>query len=386
MSIVSRSRALTALGGFAAAGAAAGPSFAQTSKTYTFGALLPLTGFAAEIGQEQSQGMQAGVDAVNARGGVAGWTLKAIPLDHKGTAAGGVQAFNQLVNLEKVPYALMGFAAVILATYPMAVQNQVLVLNIGGISTNLLDKPWLYNNQLIGEPLNVPLAQYAREHGIRTAAILVGEDPLGRDNSAIFNTAFTKRGGTIVASETFPIGATDFSAQLAKIRTANPDAIFNIVAGDTQGLIVKQARAAGFKGVFLGLGQPNLYQLAGDAAQGFISAGLAEDWRSSNRNVRQLYTSYESKFGKQPSWIGGTVYEGVLLLAKLIDNVARSGKDPRSGAALQAALEASPSFPNCLSGGQVVFRKDHGCTRAVALSELRGGTWVTVRVITPTAS
>jgi branched-chain amino acid transport system substrate-binding protein len=386
VSIVSRSYALAALGGFAAAGGAGRSALAQTAKTYTFGALLPLTGFAAEIGQEQSQGMQAGVDAVNARGGVAGWTLKAIPLDHKGTAAGGVQAFNQLVNLEKVPYALMGFAAVILATYPTAVQNQVLVLNIGGISTNLLDKPWLYNNQLIGEPLNVPLAQYAREHGIRTAAILVGEDPLGRDNSAIFSAAFVKRGGTIAASETFPIGATDFSVQLSKIRAANPDAIFNIVAGDTQGLILKQARAAGYRGAFLGLGQPNLAQLAGDAAEGFISAGLAEDWGSTNRNVRQLFTSYKNKFGKQPSWIGGTVYEGVLLLAKLIDSVARSGKDPRSGAALQAALEASPSFPNCLSGGQVVFRKDHGCTRAVALSELRGGKWVTVRVITPAAS
>ena len=383
MPIVARSHALATLGGLAAAGAATPFASAQSAKTFTFGALLPLTGFAAEIGQEQSQGMQAGVDAVNARGGVAGWTLKAIPLDHKGTAAGGVQAFNQLVNLEKVPYALMGFAAVILATYPMAVQNQVLVLNIGGISTNLLDKPWLYNNQLIGEPLNVPLAQYAREHGIRTAATLVGEDPLGRDNAAIFSAAFSKRGGTIVAGETFPIGATDFSAQLAKIRTANPDAIFNIVAGDTQGLIVKQARAAGFKGLFLGLGQPTLAQLAGDAADGFISAGLAEDWNSTNRNVRQLYTAYKSKFGKQPSWIGGTVYEGVLLLAKLIESVVRSGKDPRSGAALQAALEASPSFPNCLSGGQVVFRKDHGCTRAVALSELRAGKWATVRVITP---
>ena len=50
------------------------------------------------------------------------------------------------------------------------------------------------------------------------------------------------------------------------------------------------------------------------------------------------------------------MYEGVLLLAKLIDNVARSGKDPRSGAALQAALEASPSF-------RIVVRRTSGVPR-----------------------
>jgi branched-chain amino acid transport system substrate-binding protein len=380
MSNLSRLQALAALGGTVAAPRIA---LAQGTKTFTFGGMYPLTGFAAAIGLEQAEGMEVGVQDVNSRGGVAGWSLKAVPVDHKGLAAGGVQAFNQLVNLEKVPYVLTGFAGVILATYPIAVQNQILMLNIGGISTALLDKPWLYNNQLIGDPLNAPLAQYCVEHGIKTAGMLTGEDPLGRDNAAIFSAAFTKRGGKIVASETFPIGSTDFTAQLSKIRASNPQAIFNIVAGDTQGLIVKQARASGFKGLFFGYGQPNLAQIGGEAAEGFISAGLAEDWSSRNRNVQRLYSEYKTKTSKSPSWISGTAYEGVQLLAKLIDATVKSGKDPRNGANLMAALEASPSFPNYLSGGQVVFRKDHGCTRAVALSELRGDKWVTVRVLTP---
>ena len=73
-----------------------------------------------------------------------------------------------------------------------------------------------------------------------------------------------------------------------------------------------------------------------------------------------------------------------MLLAKLIAAVTKSGKDPRSGAALLAALEADPTFPNYLSGGTVTLRKDHGCTRAVAVNELRGGKWMPIRTITPT--
>jgi branched-chain amino acid transport system substrate-binding protein len=379
--MISRSRALFA---FAATAAGLAPrlALAQAAKTFTFGGMFPLTGFAAAIGRQQEEGMAAGVDDINARGSAAGWTLKAIPVDHKGIAAGGVQAFNQLVNLEKVPYVLSGFAGVLLAAYPLAEQSKVVMVNVGGVATTLLDKTWLWNNQLIGDPLYAPLAQYIWERGIRTVAVLVGEDPYGRDNGAVFSAAFTKRGGKVVASETFPIGATDFSAQLTKIRAANPQAIYNIVAGDTQGQIVTQARANGFKGLLCGTGQPNLHQLSGDAADGFLSANMAEDLTSRSRDVQRFVSAFKTKYGKQPSWVEGISYEAVMLLAKLIAAADRSGKDPRNGANLLAALEASPSFPNCISGGQVVFQKDHGCRRAVALSEMRGDKWVTVRVIT----
>jgi len=243
----------------------------------------------------------------------------------------------------------------------------------------------LYNDQLIGEPLNGPLAQYLLEHNIKTAATLVSEDPLGKDNAALFAADYTKHGGKIVAGETFPVGSGDFSAQLAKIRAANPQAIYNVVAGDPQGLLVKQARASDFKGLLCGaLANPNLPQTGGQAAEGFVTTALAIDWSSKNRNVQHFYTTFKQKFHIEPNWDQGTTYEGVMLLTNLIAAVSKSGKDPRSGAALLAALEADPTFPNYLSGGTVTLRKDHGCTRAVAVNELRNGKWAPIRVITPT--
>lgn len=384
---ISRARAIAALGGIAAAGGVT--SFAQaqsTAKIYTFGAMYPMTGPGAEIGQDQQRGSDLAIDEINARGGVAGWKLKGIVADHRGVAAGGVQAMNQLVNLEKVPFVLTGFAGVTLAAQPIAAQNQVLMLNIGGTSLGLLDKPWLYNNQLIGEPLNAPLAQYVWAKGIRTVGSLVSEDPLGKDNAALFAADFTKLGGKIVVSETFPIGTTDFSPQLAKIRAANAQGLFNIAAGDPQGLIVKQARANDFKGLIFGtLGNPSLFSMAGAAAEGFVTTGISVDYESRDRGVQHFLAAFKAKYGKQADWTQGTPYEGVMYLATLIDDVSKSGGDPRSGAALLKALEARPSFPNILSGGRVVFRKDHGSVRAVALSEVRGGKFTTVRVITPSA-
>lgn len=94
-------------------------------KTFSFGALFPLTGPASEIGEIFVRGLDMAVADINAKGGAAGWTLKPIVLDHKGTAQGGVMAMNQLANLYHVPYVISSFAAVDLASQPIAAQNQI---------------------------------------------------------------------------------------------------------------------------------------------------------------------------------------------------------------------------------------------------------------------
>ena len=367
------------------AGGRPDPSQAQTAgKTFTFGALFPMTGPAAEIGQDFVRGLDLATDAVNARGGVDGWKLKSIVVDHKGNAQGGVQAMNQLVNLDKVPFAMTSFAGVGLAAQPIAAQNQVLLLNVGGTSLGLLDKPWLYNDQIIGEPLNAPLAQYAWDHGKRTAALLTSEDPFGKDNGASFVSAFTKLGGKIVESETFPLGSSDFSSQLAKIKAANPAVLYSVAVGDTQGLLASQSRAADIKALMLGpLVTMSLITTGGRASEGFIGAGIAVDPNTKDSTAKAFIAAFRAKYGRDPEWGSGTPYEGVLYLATLIHEVVRSGGDPRSGAALLKAVEAHPSFQNVLSGGTVTLLKDHGSTRAIALTEVRDAKFVTIKVVQP---
>jgi len=75
---------------------------------------------------------------------------------------------------------------VALTAQPIAEQNSVLLMNVGGTSNNLLDKPWLYNDQVMGEPLNAPLAQYGYDKGGRTAALLTSEDAYGKDDGIAF--------------------------------------------------------------------------------------------------------------------------------------------------------------------------------------------------------
>ena len=360
------------------------PSYAQQQTTYSFGAMFPLTGASSEIGELFERGLNMAVEKVNANGGVDGWTLKPIVVDHKGTAQGGVVAMNQLVNLYHVPFVISSFTSVALASQPMAARNDVLLLNVGGTSNNLLNKPWLYNDQLMGDTLNEPLAQYMHDQGLQTAALLTSEDAYGQDDGIAFIKAWTSRGGKVVANETFPLSATDFTSPLTKIRAANPQVLYVVAVGDTQGLLAKQALALGIKAPLCGpLATTGLIKVAGEAANGFIDSGIATDPKTSDPEARAFLDAYKQKYGSYPEWDSGTPYEAVLLLASLIHDVVADRGDPQSGAALLKQLEAHPSFQNYLSGGKVRFLTDHGSTRAVAIQQIKNGEFVTVKIIQP---
>ena len=56
----------------------------------------------------------------------------------------------------------------------------------------------------------------------------------------------------LVADEAYAAGDKEFSAQLDKLMRANPDAIWLAGVTNEVSLILQQARARGYKGLFLG--------------------------------------------------------------------------------------------------------------------------------------
>jgi len=125
------------------------PLQAQTGpKTFTFGAMFPLSGPAAEIGEEFKRGLDMAIDDVNSKGGIDGWQLKSVVVDHKGTALGGAQAMNQLVNLDKVPFVLTTFTGVAL-THSDRGAEQRASHERGRHVQQLARQPWLYNDQVM---------------------------------------------------------------------------------------------------------------------------------------------------------------------------------------------------------------------------------------------
>lgn len=377
--------ASTAAGASASAKPAASAAAAASGgKTYTFGVMVPLTGPAANIGEQFRRGLDLAVEEINGGGGVGGWRLEANVQDHKATAQGGTEAMNQLANIAKVPYVISSFSGPTLAAQPVAAQNKMLLINIGGTDSSLLSKPWLYSDQIMAPHLMPPLAEYAYADGRRKAAMLSSNDPYGDGSRKAFAPAFQKAGGQVVADEVFPLTATDFSAQLTKIKAANPDVLMVVAVGQTQGQLIKQIRALGMQQLVVGpLATADLVQLGGEAANGFVDSGIAVDPNASDPAAKQFLAKYKAKYNVDAEWNIGTPYESTYLLRDLIDSVVKSGGDPRSGDALLKALQAKPEFHNYMAGGTVKFAADQSVDRTMAIRKVVNGKFEVAKLVQP---
>ena len=80
----------------------------RAAEPIRLGAIVPLTGPAAEIGTEEQRGIQFSVRKANAKGGIAGRQIEVLFEDNQAKPDLSVLAFNKLVQLNHVPVVLTG--------------------------------------------------------------------------------------------------------------------------------------------------------------------------------------------------------------------------------------------------------------------------------------
>jgi branched-chain amino acid transport system substrate-binding protein len=160
----------------------------------------------------------------------------------------------------------------------------------------------------------------------RRAAVLYdvsSEAPNGQ--ATLFKEAFEKNGGQIVAFETYTTGDRDFSAQLTKIRAANPDVVFLPAYYNDVPLIAQQARRLGITAPFVGSdawSTPEIIKLGGPDVEGayfcnHYSAQIATPV------AQKFVADYTAKYGQAPDDVAALTYDS---LGVLLDAVKASGK------------------------------------------------------------
>ncbi|MCK4458341.1 MAG: ABC transporter substrate-binding protein [Methanosarcinales archaeon] len=94
------------------------------------GAILPLTGEAAEYGEDAKLGIDLAVEEINAAGGINGKRIQVVYEDSQATPSQGVSAIQKLTTVDKVPVIIGAMASsVTLAIAPIAEENKVVLLS-----------------------------------------------------------------------------------------------------------------------------------------------------------------------------------------------------------------------------------------------------------------
>jgi len=212
-----------------------------------------------------------------------------------------------------------------LAADPIAQDKKVVVMATSNTAGGILEIGDYIFRDSLPEAVVVPNTVKVTSEALKytKVAVMYGEDDaFTKSGYDVFKQALTDLKIETVTTETFKKGDTDFSAQLTKIKTLNPQAIIlSALAEEAAGIMV-QGRQLGIPASvrFIGgngLNSSQLAKLAGPAAEGAVS-GAAWFIGAETPGNQAFVKAYQEKYGNPPDQFAAQAYTGVYLLAYAI--------------------------------------------------------------------
>jgi branched-chain amino acid transport system substrate-binding protein len=367
---------------------------AQAQEVLKIGGIGPLSGGGTAWGLAAQRGMEIAIEEINAAGGVKAegktYKFELVMYDDQYTGQGGKAAAERLVNQDKVKF-IIGPVGSPPALGVISVTNPAKVIALtNGYAPQILknDTPDPYNFRIY--PTNIefgpPLIKWLKENApeIKKVGMLAPNDAVGQSVAGALAEDYRKQGFEVVL-DLFERGIKEFTPLILRMMAQKVDAFeFDGNSPGDAGLMLKQIRQAGFKGRVMQVGGPGsdeIIEIAGPAAEGFLSYGVF-DWDTpAGQKLRPIY---EKKYGKgiinqfMPAF-----YHTVFLL---VDAIKRA--DSTDTTKVRAALDAMNGFDAGIYGPvKWTGKESYGVNRQLMftyyLAEVKGGKLVTKAKFTP---
>ena len=359
---------LAGIGYYAYTGYYASISTPPQPQVIKIGHLGPLTGFAANYGEQERQAIDLAVEEINAKGGINGKRLEVIHEDDQLDPTLATNAINKLITVDKV-VAVIGelSSTVTLAVAPIAEKNKV-VLMVHAANSNKLSGAGEYIFRIY--PTNTDegqaLVELASSLGSKNASILYVNNDYGTDLESVVKKDFAENGGTISISEGYNPDETDFRTQLTKVKEKNPTVVFLLGYPKDMAMILRQAKEIGLRPLFLAddtFNNPQIVDWSGNASEGVVfvtpSNGDAERWQELSQKI-------ENKYGDNATFITAMAYDATNLLAASMESSGATSDEIKTG------LTQLKDYPGVT--GNITFDKNHDVeTRLFSIMIVKGG-------------
>jgi branched-chain amino acid transport system substrate-binding protein len=345
-----------------------------------FGAILSLTGAAAPYGQDNLRGLQLAQEVLNEQGGIHGKKIEVDIQDSTGDAAQAVTLAQRFASDRNV-LGILGPTRTgeTVAVAKLLPNLQIPMMSVGSTGDWKAAggdfNDWTFRSTRVDTYLIEPLLKTARDRfGVKKVAIIyTANDDYAKSVEPMYEKVAQDLGIEVVAKESQMTGDTDRSAQLTKIKAAQPDAlIINTLASDAP-TIADQARKLGITARFLGTAgftNPSTWQNAGPGVlDGTI---VAENFfpGSSKPAVQQFVERYKKKFGGDPPPYAAYSYDGLMLLAEAVNKA----KDPSDRRSIRDALGALSGYEGVL--GTLTYHGKGDADKTPIILQIQQGKYV----------
>ncbi len=304
------------------------------------GFLATLSGPAAALGQDMIDGFTMAIDE---RGGkLGGQTIKLFKEDDQLKPDIGVQALQKFLEKDKVDLVTgVTFSNVMMAiAKPLADADMTFIGSNAGpaplagkqCSKGFFFASWQNDNQ------SEAIGKYANDRGFKKVYIMAPNYQSGRDNVAGFRRIYK---GAVAGEVYTQLNQPDYSAELAQLQAAAPDAVYVFFPGGMGVNFVKQFKQVGLLGKvpLLTVSTVDGTQLPAlkDTALGVYSATFwGPDFQ--NPSSKAFTAAFEKKYGRIPSQYAAQAYESALLIDSALKKTSGNVADKK---ALRDALRAA---------------------------------------------
>jgi branched-chain amino acid transport system substrate-binding protein len=308
----------------------------KTSSAIPIGIAFAQTSNVALLGQEGVAGAKIAQKYFNDQGGVNGTPIKLIFQDTSGDETGAMNAFQTLINKDKV-VGIIGptLSQQAFSTAPVAERAKVPVVAASNTAPGI---PELgdYISRVSAPAFNVApnsvKAALKQNQKIKKVAFFYAQnDALNKSETEIFQKTVKEQGLEIVTVQKFQTTDTDFQSQATNAINLKPDLVIVSGLAADGGNLVRQLRELGYKGLIIGgngLNSSNVLSVCKALCDGVIIAQAYSPEYSNeiNKFFRQAYLGQYKKEPPQFSAQAFTAVQVYVEALKALDNKSKVNK------------------------------------------------------------
>ena len=357
------------------------------------GVIATATGPGTQWGRAVLHGAEMATEDLQSRGGLKvngkNYTVKLISYDDEYTGKGGLSAATRLIFEDKVKFIVgpIGTAAW-MASKELTEKNKIISF-IGSYSRKALkDTRFAFRIYPTPEEFAPPFCKWLRENypNLKRVAIHAPNDETGWETQAEDIAGYEGNGFDIVFKEFYERGTKDFFPLLTKMLAQNPGILEldGSSPGDC-GLIVKQARQMGFKGLVVKTGGPVTEELVRIAGKENVEGSIVYvPFDSKDPKMEAFLKRYEAKYNARMNSFLPSYYDMTRLLYHAIE-AAGTVEDTEKVAKAIEGVDLS-KWKEGLIGpigwtGQQSYGVNHQAVQAVCVGKVVDGKEVVVATL-----
>jgi len=304
------------------------------------GLSAPLSGPVAVVGQDHVDGFMLALE--QGGGKLGGHAVQVLKEDDQLKPEVGNQITRKFIDKEKVHAIVgLGFSNVLMASLKVLSDSGTVAIatNAGpspmagaSCAANVFSVAWTNDGPSEG------MGKFMQEKGYKRVYLMAPNYQAGKDMLAGFKRYFK---GEIVDEVYTQVGQSDYSAEIAQLQAANPDAVFAFYPG---GMGVNYIRQLSQAGMLSKIPNYSVFTVDGttmpalrNAATGTVS-GAMWDAALDNPENKQFVAAFTAKYKRVPSEYAAAAYDAARLLDVALRKTGARYTDKK---ALAAAVKAA---------------------------------------------